>query len=303
MRQIVFKNQSITTRLEESFKSLRTNIQFCGADKQVILLTSCVAGEGKSSTSLRLGISLAELGKRVVLVDADLRKSVMLGRIVRDGEEILGLTHYLTRQAALQEVLCSTNIPNFHVITSGPYSPNPAELLSSPAFAAMIKALRTAYDYIIVDTAPLGTVIDAAIVAKCCDGAVLVIEAGKINYRFVQDTKAQMEKSGCPILGAILNKVDIKKPGYGRYGKYGKYYGGYYGDYYGDYSSPSTSSRSDGSMHHHHSSSGSKTASGNGSAHAATRPASQTARPAAQAAKPAQTAKPAQGKSAGGAES
>ncbi len=230
MRQITLRNQGFTPRLQESFKSLRTNIQFCGADNQVILLTSCVAGEGKSTTSLRLSMSLAELGKRVVLVDADLRKSVLMGKLQRDGEEILGLTHYLTRQASLQDVLCSTNIPNLHLIVSGPYSPNPAELLSSQTFAAMIKALRTAYDYIIVDTAPLGAVIDAAIVAKCCDGAVLVIEAGKINYRFVQDTKAQMEKSGCPILGAILNKVDIKKPGYGRYGSYGSYYGYGYGE-------------------------------------------------------------------------
>ena len=126
------------------------------------------------------------------------------------------------------------------MILAGPFPPNPVELLSSHHFEAMIAALRSAYDYIIIDTAPLGTVIDAAIVAKLCDGAILVIEAGKINRRFELDTKLQLDKTGCPVLGAVLNKVDTKKAGYGGYGNYyGKYYGKYYGDYVSD-SAPSS---------------------------------------------------------------
>lgn len=240
----------MAAEIQEAFKSLRTNIQFCGADKQVILLTSCISGEGKSSTCMHLAMSLAELEKRVVLVDADLRKSVLLGKLIRNREEIVGLTHFLTGQATMDEIVYETDVENFHLICSGPYSPNPSEILSSNLFEELIETLRRSYDFVIVDTAPLGTVIDAAVVARVCDGAVLVVEAGKINYHFEQEMKEQMEKSGCPILGAILNKVDVKKAGYG-YGKYGKYskygYGGYYGYGYG-YESEGGSEG--GSSHH-----------------------------------------------------
>lgn len=228
-------------RVQEAMKSLRTNIQFCGSDKKVIMLTSCISGEGKSETSLRLAMSLAELNRRVILVDTDLRKSVLLSKISYSHDSAtLGLTHFLTGQASLRDVVCTTNVPNFHMILAGPFPPNPVELLSSHHFEAMITALRSAYDYIIIDTAPLGTVIDAAIVAKLCDGAILVIEAGKINRRFELDTKLQLDKTGCPVLGAVLNKVDTKKTGYGNY--YGSYYGKYYGKYYGDYVSDSAPS-------------------------------------------------------------
>ena len=91
----------------------------------------------------------------------------------------------------------------------------------------MIESLKDVYDYIILDTAPLGLVIDGAIVAKECDGAVIVVEAGKVKYRQIQDVKKKIEGSGCNILGVVLNKVDRKGYGYysGKYGKYGKYYG------------------------------------------------------------------------------
>ena len=91
----------------------------------------------------------------------------------------------------------------------------------------MVASLREVYDYIIIDTPPLGSVIDSAVAAECCDGALIVIESGAISYRFIQEVKAQLEKSGCPILGAVLNKVDIQAKSYG---KYGKYYGKYYGE-------------------------------------------------------------------------
>lgn len=234
MTQIRLKEEQMDSRLSEAFKSLRTNIQFCGMDKKVIMLTSCIASEGKSSISLHLAMSLAELGKRTVLIDADLRKSVLVGRIAGGKEGYFGLSHYLTGMATAEDVVCATNIPGLHLVYAGPFPPNPAELLSGTLFQELVKTLRETYDYVIVDTAPLGTVIDAAVVARVCDGAVLVVEAGKINYTFAQETKEQLEKSGVPVLGVVLNKVDLNKPGYGKYGKYGKYYGYGYGDYYGD---------------------------------------------------------------------
>ena len=239
MKKVIIKETKMSHRVQEAFKTLRTNIQFCGTDKKVIMLTSCISGEGKSDTSLRIAMSLAELGKRVILVDTDLRKSVLVNKLMRSRDESLGLTHFLTGQASLRDVVCTTNVPNFHIIMAGPFPPNPVELLSNHHFEAMITALRAAYDYIIIDTAPLGTVIDAAIVAKLCDGAILVIESGKINYRFELDTKLQLDKTGCPVLGAVLNKVDTKKSGYGGYGNY---YGKYYGNYYGEYMESTTGS-------------------------------------------------------------
>ena len=139
-----------------------------------------------------------------------------------------GLTHYLTGQSELKDVVYSTNIPKLYLIYSGPFPPNPAELLGGKNFRSFLKAVRKVYDYVIIDTPPLGNVIDSAVIAEECDGAILVIESGVISYRFAQEVKAQLEKSNCPILGVVLNKVDMQKQAYGKYGKnYGKYYGDY----------------------------------------------------------------------------
>lgn len=206
----------------EAYKSLRTNIQFCGEDKKAIMLTSCTPGEGKSSVSLNLAVSLAEAGKRVLLVDADLRKSVIMGKIDLDGEA-QGLTHYLSKQAQLKDVICSTNIKNLFVILPGPVPPNPTELLGNQYFSMMLKVLRDVYDYILIDSPPLGSVIDSAVIAKECDGSIFVIETNTISYRFAQEVKSQLEKANCPILGCVLNKVDIQHAQYGKYKYYGKY--------------------------------------------------------------------------------
>ncbi len=118
-----------------------------------------------------------------------------------------------------------TDIQNLYIVYSGPFPPNPAELLGGKQFKGMLQALRKVYDYVIIDTPPLGSVIDGAIVAGSCDGPILVIESGVISYRFAQNVKDQLERSNCPVLGAVLNKVDMQKSGYGKY--YGKYYGNY----------------------------------------------------------------------------
>ena len=234
MNKVEINNDKLDYSSSEAYKSLRANLKFCGDDKRVIALTSCLANEGKSSVALNLAISLAEAGEKVVLVDADLRNSVLLGRAKVTGE-VKGLTHYLSRQASLVDTVCMTNIPNLHLIFAGPVPPNPAELLGSRQFLQMIEALRKVYSYVIVDTPPLGLVIDPAIIAENCDGIAIVLESGTDSYRFVLNIKEQLEKAGCPILGVILNKVDANQGGYGKYGGYGRY--GSYGRYgrYGQY--------------------------------------------------------------------
>lgn len=228
MVKIEIKRQELEYSVLEAYKSLRTNLQFCGSDKKVIAITSCYPNEGKSSVTLNLAISLAEIGKKVILVDADLRKSVLLGKTEAIGK-VKGLSHYLSNQSELDDVICSTNIDYFHIIYAGPVPPNPTELLEREIFKEMLEKLREEYDYILIDTPPLGSVIDGAVVAEACDGAIFVIESEITSYRFASSVKAQLEKSNCPILGVILNKVNVSRQGY-----YEKYYGGY-GKYYGRY--------------------------------------------------------------------
>lgn len=239
MANISIKADALDYESSEAYKALRTNIQFCGDDKKVIVLTSCTPDEGKSTVVLHLAKSLAEAGKKVLLVDADLRKSIMTGNFSIEGE-IKGLAHFLSGQTFLKDVIYGTDQKNLDVIFAGPVPPNPAELLGERLFKEMLKYARGQYDYILLDSPPLGSVIDSAIIAEECDGAVIVIEAEVISYRFVQEIKAQLEKSNCPILGTVLNKVDMREQKYysryygKRYGrKYGKYYGRYYG--YGRY--------------------------------------------------------------------
>lgn len=225
------KEQSYT--MKESLRVLKTNIQFCGDDVQTILITSSIPNEGKSTVSMDLGRSLTESGKRVLLIDTDMRKSVLVGRLRAknvDGGEICGLSHLLSGQRKLEEVLYATNIPKLFLVFAGPSVPNPTEILDKKYFKELMEFARKHFDYVLLDCAPLGAAIDAAVIAKHCDGAVLVIAQGMASGRMISSAKRQLETSGVRILGAVLNKVKIKKIGYGSY--YGGYYGSYYGDYY-----------------------------------------------------------------------
>ncbi len=213
----------------ESIKTLRTNIQFCGSNVRTIMFTSSLPDEGKSDVAFAAAQSMAQIGKKVLLIDADIRKSVLVSRYQLE-DEVCGLSQYLSDQRALDDILYDTNIENLSVIFAGPYSPNPAELLEEQLFEDLLDYARDEFDYIIIDTPPMASLIDGAIVARNCDGAVLVIESGAISYRLEQRVKAQLDKTGCRILGAVLNKVDVHNEAYyGKYGKYGKY--GRYGSY------------------------------------------------------------------------
>ena len=223
------KLKKLDSSSSEAYKRLRTNIQFCGSDVKVIAITSTIPNEGKSSVSFNLAVSMADAGKRVIFLDTDLRKSVLVGRY-KINKAVKGLTHYLSGVNQFDEVVYATNVDNLHVVFSGPVPPNPSELLGNKYFKNLVKQLRENYDYVIIDTPPVGSVIDAASVAQECDGVILVVSSGEISYKAVQKSKDQMEKSNCRILGAVLNKVEIGKGGY-----YGKYYGRYYGKYYGNY--------------------------------------------------------------------
>ena len=191
----------------ESIKTLRTNILFCGSKVRTIMFTSSVPDEGKSDITFAAAQSMAQLGKKVLVIDADIRRSVLVSRY-QLGERVNGLSQYLSGQKQLEEVVYDTNVENLSVIFAGPYSPNPAELLEEKLFTRLLEYGRNEFDYIMIDTPPMANLIDGAIVARQCDGAVLVIESGAISYRIEQRVKSQLEKSGCRILGVVLNKVE-----------------------------------------------------------------------------------------------
>lgn len=216
-------------RINEAYKAFRTNIQFCGSDIKTICITSCIPNEGKSSVSFNLAVSLAENEKKVLFIDADLRKSVIVGRYKPD-QAVVGLTHYLSNQNSINEILYASNIENLDMIFTGPVPPNPAEILGSDMFTDLVKMFRKVYDYIIIDTPPLGSVIDSAIVAKQCDGVILVIEANAISNKFAKNVIKQLEQGHCRILGAVLNKFEDMELKYSyRRKRYKKYYA-YYSD-------------------------------------------------------------------------
>ena len=209
-------------------KTLRTNLMFSGADVKAIALTSFSAAEGKSTISFQLAASLAQAGKRVLLMDADLRKSTLVSRLRVRGK-VEGLSHFLSGMANANELLNETDVPGLYIMFAGARVPNAAELLGQASFGKLIHALRDAFDYVIVDAAPLGQVIDCAVMSPALDGVLMVVDTTNNSYKLERRMKRQLEKAGGKILGVVLNRVDFTdKNGY--YGKaYGKAYGYEYG--------------------------------------------------------------------------
>lgn len=220
--EIAQKKLEFIKKTEEYYNALCTNIQLSGDKLKVISVTSVNPGEGKSTTSINIAWSFARAGYKTLLIDGDIRNSVMSG-VFKSREKITGLTEFLSGTTDLSHGLCDTNIENLFVVQSGSVSPNPTALLQSKNFNDMIETLRKYFDYIIVDTAPIGFVIDAAIIVQKCDASILVVEAGVAKRREVQKAKSQLEQTGKPFLGVVLNKFDVQREKYGSYGGYGNY--------------------------------------------------------------------------------
>ena len=220
--EIAQKKLDLARKAEEYYNALRTNIQLSGNNLKVISITSVKPGEGKSTTSTNIAWAFARAGYKTLLIDADIRNSVMSG-VFKSREKITGLTEFLSGTTDLSQGLCETNVENLFVIQAGSVSPNPTALLQSENFAIMIDTLRKYFDYIVVDTAPIGVVIDAAIITQQCDASVLVTAAGETNRRDIQKAKEQLEQTSKPFLGIVLNKLNTSVEKYGSYGAYGNY--------------------------------------------------------------------------------
>jgi len=220
-------NRFITKEFQvsEAIKTLRTNMIFSGSNIKAVALTSFSAAEGKSTISFQLAASFAQAGKRVLLMDADLRKSVLANRLHLH-EKVNGLSHFLSGQANADELIYETDVPKLYIMFAGTRVPNASELLSGENFPKLIGALKEVFDYVIVDAAPVGQVIDCAVMAPSLDGVLMVVDttnnSAKLERRIVQ----QLKMSGAKILGVVLNRVDFKDKG----GYYGKAYGYGYGE-------------------------------------------------------------------------
>lgn len=224
---------------KEAINTLCTNLSFAGGDIKKIMITSCHPQEGKSFVSMNLMRGFARLGMRVVLVDADIRASALqrvygihIDGVGEDGK-YPGLTRYLGGRCSVEEILGRTNIPNASMILAGRTVTNSLPLLNTPRLKHLLDALASQFDVVLVDAPPVGTIIDAAKIATACDGTLFVVESGTVSRSHFQRAYGQIEKTGCSILGTVLNRYDDLEYG----GKYYYYSGGHYGKYgrYGRY--------------------------------------------------------------------
>lgn len=230
MQEMIIKDDmTLSPVMKDVYRRLRTNIEFTGIENKVICITSCVSNDGKSSISYNLARAFAENDKKVLLVDADMRNSVLYKHL-DFAQDTKGLSHFLSGKEQMMDVMYSTNIRNLFLIPTGRFPKNPTELLGKPRFSNLVAASKSAFDYVIIDTPPLGAVVDAAVVAKECDGSVLVISSDRVSRKTAKNVKNQLYQANTNLLGVVLNKVDTRNQMYGK--KYGYGYG--YGSYGGE---------------------------------------------------------------------
>ncbi|MBZ6014026.1 CpsD/CapB family tyrosine-protein kinase [Leuconostoc gelidum subsp. gelidum] len=215
--------------VSEQFRTLRTNIEFASVakgDVKTLLISSAMPSEGKSTITANLAVACAQQGKKVLLVDADLRRPTVAVTFGIAGNH--GLTNYLAdTNSDIQSIIHKTSMDKLDVVTSGPVPPNPAELLGSGRMTMLISELRAHYDLVIFDVPPFLMVTDAQVLMSKMDGVAIVVSADKTTKGALQRTTEILKIAGSPVLGFIYNDQNRKKKGSAGYG-YGYGYG--YGD-------------------------------------------------------------------------
>ncbi|WP_432354349.1 CpsD/CapB family tyrosine-protein kinase [Sporosarcina sp. A2] len=206
--------------ISEQFRTVRTNIHFSTADQELktIVISSSTPNEGKSTCAANISVVFAQEGKRVLLIDADMRKPTMHHTFQVSNRA--GLSTVLTRQGALEDVLHETQMENLHVMPCGPIPPNPAELIGSKMMKTLIEELKQKYDLIIFDTPPLLSVADAQILSNECDGTILVVNTGATEKDSAVKAKDTLQSANARILGVVMNNYKLAKDNY-----YYQYYG------------------------------------------------------------------------------
>jgi capsular exopolysaccharide synthesis family protein len=215
--------------LQEAYKSLRTNVNFSLADTEggkVILITSASQGEGKSLTALNLAISFAQTDCSVLIIDCDLRRP-KLNRLMNISAPA-GISNVIMNPSFFDVALMHDEKYGIDVLSSGDIPPNPSELLASAKTQKLMEQLRRSYDYIILDTPPIGVVTDAAVLAPCCDGVLFVVRENRTDRAAVMYAMEQLEHAKAKVLGFVMNGMNAKNSS-GAFKKYGYAQGDYYG--------------------------------------------------------------------------
>lgn len=236
-RDIMFDN--MTFAASEAYKLLRTNLLFSMPEKpcRIVGVTSSMRGEGKSTTAANLAYTVAQSGKRVLLIDADMRLPTAHTKVgVKAAPGLSNLLAGLSHEKAAIQV--SPYYENWYVLAAGDIPPNPSELLGSQRMESLLQSLSEIFDYIILDLPPINIVADALVISPWTDGLVVVVRQNYTSRRALDDCMYQIRKIGAKFLGFVMSDVSMEKSGYGRYGKYGKYgkykkYGYGYGYGYG----------------------------------------------------------------------
>ena len=221
---MTLKNIGVIEHYEqvEAFRTLRTNLLFSGPENKTIVITSSRPADGKSTVTQNLCRSLANDGKKVLLLDCDLRKSKLI-KLFTEVDHVYGVSHIISRNQSLENCIYKTDMDNFHVIPAGHFPPNPTELLGSNRFKKLLAILRENYDYVIIDTPPIGSVVDAAVISREADGTIFVLGSNINTKKEIKVCIDSMVKANPNIIGAVLNKFDNKKSkqyGYSAYGNY-----------------------------------------------------------------------------------
>ncbi|RZT21367.1 capsular exopolysaccharide synthesis family protein [Fictibacillus sp. BK138] len=200
--------------ISEQYRTIRTNIQFASVDKEfkTLMITSSGPGEGKSTTAANLAVVLAQQGKKVLLIDGDLRKPTV--HYTFNVSNIYGVTNVLTRQRSLKEAVVATKIPDIDVLPSGPVPPNPSELINSNSMDQLIEEASSLYDYVLFDTPPIMAVTDGQLLANRVDGVILVISSGKTEVEAAIKSKELLLHANAKILGTVLNGKDVSNDNY-----------------------------------------------------------------------------------------
>ncbi|MBU5594385.1 CpsD/CapB family tyrosine-protein kinase [Amphibacillus sp. MSJ-3] len=205
--------------ISEQFRTIRTNLQFASIDEKLetILVTSPGPSEGKSSIIANLAIVFAQQGKRVLLIDADMRKPTVHYTFKVDNRR--GLSSVLVGEDALEEALQQSDITNLDLLSSGPIPPNPSELLGSKKMRQLIEKAKNIYDLVIFDSPPVLAVTDAQILANDVDGTLLVVRSKQTDQDAALKAKDHLESVNAKLLGVVLNDVESKKDQYYYYGQ------------------------------------------------------------------------------------
>jgi capsular exopolysaccharide synthesis family protein len=202
--------RSPTSAAAEAYRTLRTNLQFSSLDRQLrsVLVTSAATGDGKTTVVANLGATLAEVGKRILLVDCDLRRPGL--------HEVFGLPAAPGLSNALAEDVPSppinaTAVPGLSVLTAGDQPPNPPEFVASARMGRLLERLQETFDILLIDSSPVGMVADAAVLAQSVDGVVLVLRAGRTKRELAVRAKQQLDQVGARVLGTVLTNAKLEK--------------------------------------------------------------------------------------------